>query len=141
VPELVDWNSIGDGRIFNEMAAAGDTPELVWRDRDRVRLQYRKAIDYSLSTVFAYAALHAANPPLMIILGDHQAADFVALDDRADVPVHVIGPPHLVARITDWGWQSGLIPNSEVPVLGMDQMRDRLIQTFSSGLASVKARD
>lgn len=141
VPELVDWNSIGDGRIFNDMAAAGDTPEMVWRDRDRVRLQYRKAIDYSLSAVFAYAALHADDPALMIILGDHQAADFVALDDRADVPVHVIGPPHLVAQIADWGWSAGLIPSSEVPVLGMEQMRDRLIETFSSRLAPAVARD
>lgn len=136
VPELVAWDEIGDGRVFNEMAASGDTPSEVWRDRDRVRAQYRAAIDYALSAVFDYAVQHADDPPLMIVLGDHQAADFVALDDRAEVPVHVIGPPHLVERIEDLGWRPGLIPDADQPIVGMDRMRDLLIETFSSGSAT-----
>ncbi|MFD1509398.1 sulfatase-like hydrolase/transferase [Lacimonas salitolerans] len=139
VPDLVDWGSIGDGRIFNDMAAAGDPPEEVWRDRDRVRAQYRSAIDYALSTVLAYAALHAGDPPLMIVLGDHQAADFVSLDERAQVPVHVIGPPDLVAPVLQLGWTPGLIPDSDMPVLGMDRMRDLVIELFSSGLTPSEA--
>lgn len=133
VPELVSWDEIGDGRIFNEMAASGDTPKEVWRDRDRVRAQYRKAIDYALSAVFDYAARHADDPPLMIVVGDHQAAEFVALDDRADVPVHVIGPSRLVDRLSRLGWKDGLIPDPDMPVVGMDRMRDLLIEAFSSG--------
>lgn len=132
VPDLVDWDSIGDGRIFNDMAAAGDAPDVVWRDHDRVRAQYRSAIDYALSTVFSYAARHADDPPLMIVLGDHQAADFVALDDRAQVPVHVIGPPDLVAPVLAMGWAPGLVPSADTPVLGMDRMRDLLIELYSS---------
>jgi hypothetical protein len=132
VPELVDWDAIGDGRIFDEMATAGDTPEVVWRDRDRVREQYRLAIDYALRTVFDYAARHAEAPPLIIIVGDHQAAGFVALDDRPDVPVHVIGPEHLVARVADWGWQPGLVPATNTPVLPMDRMRGLIVDTFST---------
>ncbi|MGM0661095.1 MAG: sulfatase-like hydrolase/transferase [Pseudomonadota bacterium] len=136
VPELVAWDEIGDGRIFNEMAASGDTPSEVWRDRDRVRAQYRAAIDYALSAVFDYAARHADDPPLMIVVGDHQAAEFVALDDRAEVPVHVVGPSHLVAPFPSLGWTDGLIPDPEIPVLGMDRIRDLLIEAFSSGTAS-----
>ncbi|MEI4232032.1 sulfatase-like hydrolase/transferase [Roseovarius sp. D22-M7] len=136
VPTLVDWDEIGDGRIFNAMAASGDTPKEVWRDRDRVRAQYRKAIDYALRTVFDYAARQAGDPPLMIVLGDHQAAEFVALDDRAEVPVHVIGPAHLVSPFLARGWRAGLIPDPEHPVLGMDRMRDLLIETYSSGAAA-----
>lgn len=132
VPDLVDWDAIEDGRIFNAMAAGGDPPEEVWRDRDRVRRQYRAAIDYALSTVFSYAARHAEDPPLMIVLGDHQAADFVALDDRAQVPIHVIGPPDLVARVAAWNWTPGLIPDPDTGVIRMDRMRDRLIESFSS---------
>ncbi|SIT07567.1 Phosphoglycerol transferase MdoB [Roseivivax lentus] len=139
VPQLVSWDEIGDGRIFNEMAASGDTPKEVWRDRDRVRLQYRKAIDYALDTVFAYAALHAEDPPLLIVLGDHQAADFVSLDDTAQVPIHVIGPPHLVSEIDAWGWTPGLIPASDSPVIAMDRMRDLLIEAFSSGIEVAEA--
>jgi len=132
VPRLVPWERIGDGRIFNDMAKAGDSPAEVWRDHDRVRAQYREAIDYALSAVLDYAAKHADDPPLMIVVGDHQAADFVALDVRPDVPVHVIGPPHLVERISNLGWRSGLIPDPNGPVLGMDRMRDLLIEAFSS---------
>jgi hypothetical protein len=132
VPELVNWDEIGDGRIFDEMAMSGDTPEVVWRDRDRVREQYRLAIDYSLRTVFDYAARHADNPPLIIVLGDHQAAGFVALDERPDVPIHVIGPEHLVAKVAEWGWQPGLIPAADTPVLPMDRMRGLIVDTFST---------
>jgi hypothetical protein len=58
------WDAIGDGRIFNAMAPSGDPPDVVWRDRDRVRDQYRQAVDYALNVVFDYAARHAADPPL-----------------------------------------------------------------------------
>lgn len=133
VPSLVPWDEVGDGRIFDPMAAAGDPPDVVWRDRERVRAQYRKAIDYALATVLDYAALHADDPPLMIVLGDHPAADFVALDSRADVPIHVIGPPDLVARLDALGWQDGLIAGAQMAPLPMDRMRDLLIEAFSSG--------
>lgn len=133
VPEMVDWEAIGDGRLFDEMAAAGDPPDVVWRDRDRVRAQYRLAVDYALQAVLGYAARHAENPPLMIVLGDHQAAGFVALDERPDVPIHVIGPAHLVARAADWGLTPGLLPQEDVPVIRMDRLRDMILGTFSSG--------
>lgn len=133
VPELVEWEMIGDGTIFNEMADAGDPPDVVWRDRDRVRAQYRLAVDYALRTVFAYAARHSENPPLMIVLGDHQAAGFIALDDRPEVPMHVIGPADLVARTEAWGLAPGLTPEPDTPVIPMDRMRDLILDTFTSG--------
>ncbi|MFW5881798.1 MAG: sulfatase-like hydrolase/transferase, partial [Roseicyclus sp.] len=132
VPELIAWESVGDGRIFDGMARSGDPPEVVWSDPDRVREQYRKAIDYALRTVFDYAARHAAEPPLMIVIGDHRAAGFVALDERPDVPVHVIGPGHLVSPAADWGWQAGLIPDTGGAVRSMDRMRDLILEAYSS---------
>lgn len=133
VPDLVDWDAVDDGRIFNAMAASGDSPDVVWRDRDRVRAQYRLSIDYALQTVFSYTALHADESALMIVVGDHQAASFVALDERADVPIHIIGPQHLVDRMIDVGFSPGLIPAPQAPVLSMDHMRHLLLQAFSSG--------
>lgn len=135
VPELVDWNAISDGRVFDAMAASGDSPGKVWRDHDRVRSQYRLAVDYALRTAFAYAERHAADPPLMIILGDHQAADFVALDERPHVPLHLVGPSHLIERAAvDWHLTPGLIPEDSSAVPPMDQMRDRILQSFSSAV-------
>jgi len=133
VPEILDWERLGDGRVFDAAATSGDPPEVVWRDRDRVRAQYRLAIDYALTTVFDYAARHAETPPLMIIVGDHQAAGFIALDERSDVPIHVVGPAHLVQRIRGEGWSDGLIPEPDAAVVPMDRMRDMILRSFSTG--------
>ncbi|PWR03783.1 sulfatase [Meridianimarinicoccus roseus] len=135
VPELVPWDVIGDGTVFNDMAAAGDPPEVVWRDRDRVREQYRLAVDYALRAVFDYVARQAGDAPLILVLGDHQAAGFVALDDRTDVPVHLIGPKHLVERAEDWGWSAGLLPDAATPPRPMNEMRDLILDTFSTPAA------
>ena len=134
VPALLPWESIGDGRVFNAMATAGDPPDQVWLDRERVREQYRQAIDYALRVVFDYAARHAADPPLIFVIGDHQAASFVALDERHDVPVHVIGPAELVAPTRDWGWRDGLVPDPEGEVRPMDAMRNLILESYSPRL-------
>lgn len=132
VPQMVPWADMGDGQIFNDMATAGDPPDVVWRDRDRVRAQYRLAIDYSLSAVMEYAVLHAKDPPLMIVVGDHQAAEFVALDGRADVPLHVIGPAHLVAALSQVAPVSGLVPEGSLPVTPMNALRDIVLRAYST---------
>lgn len=134
VPSLIDWDEVGDGSVFNEMATAGDPPDVVWRDRERVREQYRLAIDYALKTVLSYAARHSDNPPLMIIIGDHQAAGFIALDERRDVPIHVIGPAHLVERTRAFAPATGLVPPQSTEPIPMDRMRDLILQSFSSAL-------
>ncbi|WP_232829337.1 sulfatase-like hydrolase/transferase [Tropicimonas sp. IMCC34043] len=131
VPVLLDWDRLGDGHVFDEMATSGDPPKVVWSDPERVRAQYRMAIDYALTTVFDYAARHAKDPPLMIILGDHQTAGSIAMDERAQVPVHLIGPPSLIDRTAAWGWSEGLIPAPE-PVIPMSRMRDMILRAFTT---------
>lgn len=132
VPELVAWERIGDGRVFNAMALSGETPEQVWRDPDRVREHYRRALDYALRTLFDYVARHAADPPLIMVVGDHQAAGFIALDERPHVPVHIIGPAALVDSFAAPGWQRGLFPDPDAAIPGMDSLRDGLLQALSS---------
>ena len=130
VPELLPWDAITDGTEFNDMAQAGDPPEIVWRDHDRVRDQYRLAVDYALQVVFDYAALHADDPPLIIAVGDHQAAGFIALDERAEVPVHVIGPEVLVTRLDALAPAPGLLPPNDARALGMETARDIMLTAF-----------
>lgn len=131
VPRMVPWDEVGDGTVFDGMATAGDPPDVVWRDRDRVRDQYRQAVAYALEAAFGWAA-RAEDMPLVFILGDHQAAGFVAQDDRPDVPIHVIGPPELVDRAAAWGFTPGLIPPATQGAIPMEEMRDRIITTYSS---------
>ena len=134
IPRMIPWEELGDGSIFNDMAMSGDRPDVVWRDHDRVRDQYRMSISYALEVVVDYAIRHADDPPLMIVLGDHQAAGFIALDERSDVPIHLIGPADLLDHVADWGWTRSLIPAATAPVLPMEAMRDLLIEAFSTTL-------
>lgn len=134
VPELVAWEDVGDGTIFTPMALAGEAPEIVWRDHDRVRDQFRLAIDYSLQTVGAWAARHAENPPLLVMMGDHEPAGFVAGVPGQDVPVHVIGPPDLVARFAALGWTDGLLPAADLPAIRQDALRDLLLRSLTLSL-------
>lgn len=130
VPQMIDWADVGDGTVFDQWATAGDPPSVVWRDRDRVREQYRKAIDYALQAATDYAA-RRADLPLILILGDHQPASFVAGIDSRDVAAHLIGPPDLVARVASWGWRDGLVPDADTPVWPMEAFRDRFIRAFT----------
>ncbi len=131
VPDLVPWNEIGDGTIFDAMAQAGDRPDVVWRDRDRVRTQYGLAVEYAIRATFAWAARQGSEAPLMLILGDHQPAEFVAGDRRPDVPAHLVGPSAIIAEAESWGWIEGLTPATDGAVDGMEIMRDRLIDLVS----------
>jgi len=135
VPDILPWDAIGDGEIFNDMATSGDPPEVVWRDRDRVRFQYRLAVDYSLQAVMEYAVLHAADPPLLIIVGDHQAAESIALDGRREVPIHVIGPAHLVGALSEAAPYPGLLPDDDAEALAMERMRDVLLGAYATRTA------
>ncbi|MEO0547411.1 MAG: sulfatase [Pseudomonadota bacterium] len=138
VPTFLPWDSVGDGRVFAHMAASGDAPEVVWRDRDRVRTQYRSAVDYALQTVFEYAVLHAADPPLILVVGDHQAAQFVALDNRPHVPIHVIGPQALTSGLSQAAPYPGLLPPDDAALMPMNAMRNLILDAFSpktNGLA------
>lgn len=132
IPEMVDWDAVGDGTVFDQWATTGDPPAVVWKDADRVRDQYRRAIDYALNAATEYAA-RRADQPLIVLLGDHQAAGFVAGSDNRDVPVHLLGPPDLVEKATAWSWRDGMIPDPMTPAWPMEDFRDRFIETYSAG--------
>lgn len=133
IPPLIPWEDVGDGTIFNQWANEGDPPEVVWRDHDRVRDQFRLAVDYSLQVMGSWAARHADDPPLIIMLGDHEPARFVSQVAGYDVPIHVIGPPALVDRFAELGWAPGMIPDPTTPSIRMDALRDRLLGILSTG--------
>lgn len=132
IPPVIAWEEIGDGRIFNQWANSGDPPEVVWRDHDYVRDQFRLAVDYSLQTMGAWVARHADDPPLILMLGDHEPARFVSGVDGFDVPVHLIGPEEVVAHFEPLGWTDGMLPDPELPSMRMDALRDVLLRSLSS---------
>lgn len=136
IPPVIDWDEVGDGTVFDQWAQSGDPPDVVWRDRDRVRDQYRMAVDYALEVVAQFAQRQAGDSPqqapLMLIVGDHQPAGFVSQMESRDVPVHIVGPPSLVEAIDGWEWTEGLVPDEALPVWPMEILRDRFLDAFTT---------
>lgn len=138
IPQLIAWDAVGDGSVFNEQASAGATPEEVWRDTARIRVQYRRSIEYAIANLVSYALAYGDENLVMLIIGDHQPAPLVTGDTaNRDVPVHLIArDPAVIAAIADWQWSDGLLPDADAPVWRMDVIRDRFIASFSIPQAS-----
>jgi hypothetical protein len=140
-PVLEDWSMIGDGSVFSEWADEGDPPEVVWRDPERVRQQYARAIDYVVGVLASYAANFVDGRTLLVLVGDHQPAPLITGDDASrDVPIHVIsGDPALLAPFVGWGFTPGMRPSAGAPPKGMDEFRDFLLHAFSAPVDPVTA--
>jgi hypothetical protein len=131
IPSLVPWGLVGNGAIFAAQAQAGDQAEQLWLDDDRVRDQFRQSIDYVLRLVGDFAVRRAADPPLIVVLGDHQPVSFVSEDlSNRDVPIHVIGSAEAIARLDGWGWTEGMLPRPTVAAWPMEAFRDRFLDAF-----------
>ncbi|WP_147112432.1 sulfatase-like hydrolase/transferase [Tateyamaria sp. syn59] len=131
IADMVPWEDVQDGTIFNEMAARGPAPKDLWRDRDAVRNAYRQSVDYALRATFSHVVRLGDAAPLVIVAGDHQAAGFVAGSDNKDVAVHMIGPANVLDRISHWDWTDGLIPAADGPVRRMDSFRNDFLDAFT----------
>ena len=66
----------------------------------------------------------------MIVVGDHAPAGFISQIDSMDVPMHVFGPDHLLARMSAWRWAPGLRPDPAQTAWPMEAFRDRFIAAF-----------
>jgi hypothetical protein len=133
-PVLEDWSAIGDGSVFSKWANEGDPPEVVWRDPERVRAQYTRAIDYVLGVLASYAANFVDGRTLLILVGDHQPAPLITGEDAGrDVPIHVIsGDQGLLAPFVAWGFTPGMRPPAGAPARRMDAFRDFFLDAFSA---------
>ena len=136
IPRLVDWNSVGDGTIFDEQAESGDPPAVVWADQDRVRRHYIATIDYALETLGSYISRFGRDA-VFVVLGDHQPAALITGPDASrSVPIHIVSRDHaLVDSFKADGFSMGMTPSPQAPEPSMDRMRDVLISRFGGGQA------
>lgn len=139
IPQLIDWNAVGDGTVFNAQATSGDSPEEVWKDNARIRLQFRLSIEYALETIASYVKNYGDDNLVVLVFGDHQPAPIVTGDNgqftagSRDVPVHFIArDPKVMEAISNWQWTAGMLPAADAPVWRMDEVRNKLIDTFSA---------
>ncbi len=133
VPRLIDWASVGDGSIFSAQASSGDAPEVVWQDQARVMRHYRESAEYVVQTLASYVETFGDENLVMLILGDHQPMPFVTGNtENRDVLVHLVArDPAVLEAVAGWEWSPGMLPGAGVPVWRMDEVRDRILETFS----------
>jgi hypothetical protein len=132
LPYMIDWSRVGDGSVFDAMAAQGKSPDVAWRDPNQVRAAYGQPIEYSLNTLVSFVQTYPDNNLVLILLGDHQPATIVSGPDAShDVPITIIAhDPAVMDRISGWGWQDGMRPDPQAPVWPMDTFRDRFLTAY-----------
>ena len=134
LPRLLPPASLGDGSVYDPMPAQGQAPTQVWTDAAKVQSVYAQSIEYSIDSLVGFVAESHDPNLVMVVLGDHAPSSVVSgVGASHDVPVTVLSSdPRVLARIAGWGWQRGLDPAPDAPVLPMDAFRDRFVAAFSS---------
>ncbi|MEM9798122.1 MAG: sulfatase [Pseudomonadota bacterium] len=137
LPDILPWEVIGDGSVFDGTRRQGDSPRAVWSNPERIRRQYALSLDYALEVMGQYVAMHGRGA-LFIILGDHQPAPLLTGQGAPpDVPVHVISDdPRLLERLPPDLFGSGLRPDLDRPTLPMQDFRALLTTIYETPLAA-----
>lgn len=132
IPRFIDWDDVGDGSVYHAIAAKGKRPGTVWKDPKKVRVEYRRSVEYSLTSLISYVETFGDDDLVLVVLGDHQPAPIITGDGASrDVPITIVSRDAAVLnRIADWGWQDGLNPDPQAPVWRMDSFRDRFLTAY-----------
>ncbi|MEX2528095.1 MAG: sulfatase [Gemmatimonadota bacterium] len=135
LPVLSGCDEVGDGSVFQPWADAGERPEELWLDTERVREHFALAVDYALHAAMVYAETYVDDGLVLIVLGDHQPAPLITGDSASmAVPVHIIAQdPEVVRPFLEWGFSPGAYPDPQLPVLRMDAFRDWFVRAFTPG--------
>lgn len=133
LPLLEDWDDVGDGSVFMRWKDAGEAPEALWQDLERVRQHFALSVDYSVNATLSWATEFVDDRTLLIVLGDHQPAPLITGDDAGPgVPVHIIsGDTDLLEPFLARGFEPGAVPMPMSDPPGMDRLRHWLHEDFS----------
>ena len=132
IPRILDWDEVGDGSVFDTMAT-GEPRDAVWsKGTEHVRAEYRRSVEYSLSSLISWVETYGDDDLVLVVLGDHQPAPVITGPGAGhDVPITVVTrDPAVLDRIAGWGWHDGLRPGPQAPVWPMDAFRDRFLTAF-----------
>ncbi|WP_369227524.1 sulfatase [Streptomyces sp. R39] len=133
IAHIIDWKDLGNGRIFYKIKKEGTNPSEVWKSAQRVRTEYRKAIQYSVDSLTQWVQRYGDDNTVLVFLGDHQPVPTVTGGGNTsrDVPITIVArDPKILARVSGWGWTDGLKPADNAPEWAMNQFRDRFLKAF-----------
>jgi hypothetical protein len=110
--------------------------DVLSRDRVRVRADYARAVGYTLDSLVSYVEHYGGDNLVLVFLGDHQPGPVITgfswQGGNRDVPITIVAKdPGVIARVSAWGWDDGLMPGPGAPVWHMDAFRDRFLDAFA----------
>ncbi|MEU6546155.1 sulfatase [Streptomyces sp. NPDC046859] len=132
IPRVIDWDDLGDGSVFDGIEKEGTDPTQVWKKPERVRTEYRRAIEYSIQSLTEWVERYGTDDTVLVFLGDHQPVPTVTGGSTSrDVPITIVArDPKVLDRIEGWNWTPGLKPADDAPTWGMDRFRDRFLTAY-----------
>jgi len=134
LPDLVDWEDVGDGSVFTPMANRGSSVD-GRRDPKAAARLYGASVEYTWRAILSFLTAYPDPDRVVIVAGDHQPHAFVGgVGANRDAPVTVIAQDQdVIRRINAWGWQPGLRPKPDAPVWRMDAFRNRFFAAYGTG--------
>jgi hypothetical protein len=134
IPELVGWDELGDGRIFESIERRGADPADVVASPARSKEEYGRSVEYSVTSLSQWLRRYGGEDTVLVFLGDHQPIARVSGEGASrDVPVTIVAKdPEVLEKIDGWGWSEGLEPARDAPVWRMDAFRDRFLTAYGS---------
>lgn len=138
VPEVVGWDELGDGSVYERWTRDAPEPRDVWSSQDAIRTQYALSVGHSIDAVAQFVRDRVTDDALVVVLGDHQPAPLVTGPDASRaVPVHVFSRDQTVlAPFADLGFIPGILPQSppeggDAALPRMEDFRPFLLEAFS----------
>lgn len=134
IPKMVGWDQVGDGSVYDAIEKAGKDPGDVFYDSTKVKQEYGKSIQYSVTALTQFLQRYGDDDTVLVFLGDHQPVAKVS-GDGADhqVPVSIVAKdPKVLDKIADWRFTDGLRPAKNAPVWRMSSFRDRFLTAYGS---------
>jgi hypothetical protein len=133
LPRILPWNRLGDGSVYQRIYRQGKSAQDVWRSPDEVKAAYSRSIVYCLNVLISYVERYGDDDLVLILLGDHQPSTVVSGHNGSHaVPITIIArDPTVMDRISGWGWQEGMRPDSRAPVWPMDAFRNRFLSAYT----------
>lgn len=134
IPKTIPWDEVGDGSVYKDIQKDGKKPSDVFYDSTKVKEEYGKSIEYSVTSLIDYVVKYGDKNTVLVFLGDHQPLARVSGNHASrDVPVSIVAHDKSVLdKIDDWNWTEGLKPDDSAPVWRMDSFRDRFLTAYGS---------
>ncbi|MER6012325.1 sulfatase-like hydrolase/transferase [Streptomyces bluensis] len=132
LPEMIDWDRVGDGSVYKAIEKAGKNPADVFSDGTKAKKEYGRSVQYSVRSLTEFVERYGDKDTVVVFLGDHQPMARVSGNGAShDVPITIVAHDEKVLdRISDWGWSDGLKPTDDAPVWRMDRFRNRFLTAY-----------